>query len=152
MNRRLVFALVLTVGCDTDDGDDVASTGSSGTASSGASTSGDTGTSTTAAPTTDSSTTATPTSTSTTTPSGSSSSGDPQTDPMVLAMCQCLLINCHDPYHEQYGETDFDAAIACNEDGDSLPLEGDGDSVQCRLDACSMSDCEAGLGMAAPCQ
>jgi hypothetical protein len=72
-------------------------------------------------------------------------------DPSILAMCQCLLINCHDAYHLEYGLDEIAADAACNDDGASIPLEGSGDTVECRLNACSMSDCEAGFGKAAPC-
>ena len=33
-----------------------------------------------------------------------------------------------------------------------LPLEGEGDSVACRLEACTRTECEAALGNAAPCE
>ena len=79
--------------------------------------------------------------------SSSSGNDEDEVHPQVLELCECLLFDCHEPYHERYGATDLEAAEACNADGSTLPLDG----VACRLSACQSGECDAALGAAAPC-
>src|SRR5690606_15015598 len=78
-------------------------------------------------------------------------------DALARQVCSCLLINCHDPFHEKYGETDGEAVPACQAEVAALPLAGmdvsSGNFIECRQLACADAnrDCDAALG-AAPCQ
>ncbi len=77
--------------------------------------------------------------------------------------CECLLINCHDPFHELYGVDDAEAIAACLVATNPLPRAGapaeTGDSVECRQHHCEaalemMGDaelCAAALGTNAVC-
>lgn len=76
------------------------------------------------------------------------------------ALCNCLLINCHDPFHAQYGVADDVAIAACVMDADGLPHAEmpvtSGNFIECRAAACEaavMDDtrCAAALG-GPPCQ
>lgn len=80
--------------------------------------------------------------------------------PEAQALCGCLLIDCHDPFHLRYGEADEDAIRACEDEVDALPHSGSpstsGNSLECRATACEGAArdqdlCAAALG-AAPCQ
>ncbi len=74
-------------------------------------------------------------------------------------LCNCLLINCHEPYHAQYGEGDEVAIPACEADAESLPTAGmdtmSGNFLECRQAFCDLAatdatNCPAALG-GAPC-
>jgi hypothetical protein len=76
------------------------------------------------------------------------------------ALCNCLLVTCHDAFHDQYGEGDAVAIPACELDTDGLPSAGmevsSGDFIECRHTHCEMAEtdetlCAAALG-ATPCQ
>jgi hypothetical protein len=118
MKTRLLLAgLLLSSACDSDDG-------------------GPAGESTTTAPMETGS-------------DASSSSGDTgeAVDPQVEMLCNCMLLDCHEAYHERYGASDLEAAAACNAEGAMLAA----DEVTCRLTACQSGECDVALGDTAPC-
>lgn len=93
----------------------------------------------------------------TTTTDGGSSGGQGVTPD---AYCDCLLVNCHEPYHDMWGESDVDAAMNCREAAAEVPQNGaptmEGDFLECRIAHCELAaddamQCDAALG-AAPCQ
>ncbi|MBX3273798.1 MAG: hypothetical protein KF729_26270 [Sandaracinaceae bacterium] len=70
-----------------------------------------------------------------------------------LRYCNCLLIQCHEAFHLEFGETDFDALRNCEASAESLLRDGSG--LACREQACAAAshdaaECAAALG-AAPC-
>jgi len=92
------------------------------------------------------------------TTSGDDSSGDGETsggDAAAQEYCNCLLVNCHDDFHERYGEGDVVALPACYEAAAAIPMVGmeamSGDSLECRMHFCNeaagdASACAAALG------
>lgn len=58
------------------------------------------------------------------------------------ALCQCLLLVCHDAFHATYGATDEEAIPACQTDARTLASS----AIECRASACNASDCDAALG------
>lgn len=92
----------------------------------------------------------TATTTSTTTTTGDS----PATD-----YCNCMLENCHDEYHELWGEDHQGGEAMCKAAAEAVPSIGmpamSGDSLECRLHFCTLGHddpaaCASALG-AAPC-
>ena len=90
----------------------------------------------------------------------SGSTGAPFDEALVLGYCECMIVNCHDPFHDVYGEDDLTATMACREDAATWPQYGEsidqGDFIECRIEACvaaaeDPSSCDAALG-GPPCQ
>lgn len=77
--------------------------------------------------------------------------GDP-----VSEYCNCLLVNCHDPFHDRFGETDMEAIANCTAEAEALPRAGSmvetGNSLECRAVHCdraasdAATECPAALG------
>lgn len=91
---------------------------------------------------------------------GSGSTGAPFDEALVLGYCECMIVNCHDPFHDLYGEDDLTATMACREDAATWPQYGEsideGDFIECRIEACvaaaeDPTSCDAALG-GPPCQ
>ena len=163
--RTLRFSLLLVVvsACTTSD------SGTSGTAeTSGTSATGDTTDVATShashASHTDGSGDATDTTTSLTTTVGdeTTTTGDESTagvDAPVTDYCNCMLENCHDQYHELWGEDHQGGEAMCKAAAEAVPSIGmpamSGDSLECRLHFCTIGHdepaaCASALG-AAPC-
>ena len=80
---------------------------------------------------------------------------DAATDP-VAAYCSCMLINCHEPFHDRWGETDMEALANCTAEAEALPRAGSsvdtGNSLECRAVHCdraaanAATECPAALG------
>lgn len=156
--RSSLLLLVVVSACTTSD------SGTSGTAETGA-----TGDTAPPATTTDAatghashashaggSTAATDTTaTITSTTSITTTTGDsPATD-----YCNCMLENCHDQYHELWGEDHQGSEAMCKAAAEAAPSIGmpamSGDSLECRLHFCTLGHddpaaCASALG-AAPC-
>jgi hypothetical protein len=71
-----------------------------------------------------------------------------------------MLENCHDQYHETWGEDHRQSEAMCKAAAEAVPSVGmpamSGDSIECRLYFCTIGHddptaCESALG-AAPCQ
>ena len=76
-------------------------------------------------------------------------------DAAAETYCNCMLVNCHDDFHERYGEGDVVALPACYEAAAAFPTVGmdamSGDSLECRMHFCNEaaadgSACAAALG------
>ena len=54
--------------------------------------------------------------------------------------CDCMFLNCHDLYHDIWGEEELGAREECLREAEATPLEGvpavSGDSIECRLHYC----------------
>lgn len=82
--------------------------------------------------------------------------GDVVITPAAEDYCECMLITCHDPFHETYGADDAEAIAACQAEASSWPVAGSeqmtGDSIECRQFHCEnatgSSNCENALGAA----
>lgn len=61
-------------------------------------------------------------------------------DPAVVEYCNCMLVTCHDLYHEIWGADEAEARAACLHAGAELPRAGEpvtqGDFLECRLHFC----------------
>lgn len=61
-------------------------------------------------------------------------------DALNEAYCECMLFNCHDPFHERWGEDDGEAIANCLATARDLPREGAptdvGPSLECRHHFC----------------
>jgi hypothetical protein len=82
--------------------------------------------------------------------------GDP---PPIIDYCECMLSNCHDQYHETWGEDHRMAEAMCAAAAEAVPSVGmpamNGDSIECRYYHCEAAAddealCDAAMG-AAPC-
>lgn len=76
------------------------------------------------------------------------------------AYCDCMLVHCHDDFHEEWGESDLEATLGCRDEAAMLPRKGEptlqGNVLECRLGHCEAAQadptqCDAALG-AAPCE
>ena len=76
---------------------------------------------------------------------------------LAESYCDCMLLTCHDAYHDAFGpESDEEAArAACLAEAEALPVAGmdvdTGNFVECRIHHCTsgMSDpatCAAAIG------
>ncbi|MFN3197256.1 MAG: hypothetical protein ACE366_02390 [Bradymonadia bacterium] len=75
---------------------------------------------------------------------------------LVTRYCNCVFLNCHDLYHEVWGEDEVTARLTCLEVGAELPLAEmpveQGDAIECRLHHCALAvneperACPAALG------
>ena len=80
-------------------------------------------------------------------------SGDPA---LARSWCECLLVNCHDEFHETFGPDDAMAIAACTAEGTEAPVSGSpqttGNSIECRQHHCDAapddSTCADALGAA----
>jgi len=72
-----------------------------------------------------------------------------------VTYCSCMLVNCHDPWHEVFGEDDLEATMACVDLVESLPRAGEdldaGNFAECRIHFCELAAddptvCPAALG------
>jgi len=90
---------------------------------------------------------------------GHGDGGTPVTDDgpdPVTEYCNCMLINCHEPFHDRWGEGDPEALAGCSEEAGALPRAApgatSGDSLECRRFHCEraavddMASCPAALG------
>jgi hypothetical protein len=77
----------------------------------------------------------------------------------VTDYCNCMLENCHDQYHELWGEDHQGGEAMCKAAAEAVPSVGkpamSGDSLECRLHFCTIGHdyppaCPRALG-AAPC-
>jgi len=75
----------------------------------------------------------------------------------AFAYCDCMLVNCHDPFHDTWGEDDAESRTACAEEASALPVAGSpqtsGNSIECRQHVCEgvvdrRFTCEDALGSA----
>lgn len=76
---------------------------------------------------------------------------------LVTRYCNCVFLNCHDLYHEVWGEDEVTARLTCLEVGAELPLAGEpmeaGHSIECRLQYCARAmnepeqSCPPALGL-----
>jgi hypothetical protein len=75
--------------------------------------------------------------------------------------CDCMLVHCHDDFHEAWGESDLEATLNCRDEAATLPRKGEptlaGDFIECRMGHCQLAaqqgdetPCPAALGDA-PC-
>lgn len=93
-----------------------------------------------------------------------SSAADTGPDPASIAArayCNCMLVECHDAFHEEFGVSDVEALENCQAAGEALPMTGmagttSGNSLECRQSFCdgAGSDeaaCASALG-GAPCE
>jgi hypothetical protein len=82
---------------------------------------------------------------------------DASTEPEspVFAYCNCMLLSCHDAFHERWGESDDKAIAGCRAEALTLPASGsdatEGNFIECRLAHCQMATvsenaCAAALG------
>ncbi len=80
-------------------------------------------------------------------------------DAPVTDYCNCMLENCHDQYHERWGEDHQGGEAMCKAAAEAVPSIGvpamSGDSLECRLHFCTLGHddpaaCASALG-AAPC-
>lgn len=69
-------------------------------------------------------------------------SSDGDIDDGAAALCQCLLLVCHDEFHAAYGPTDEEAIPNCRASAGSLERS----ALECRQEACNQVSCEAALG------
>ena len=84
-----------------------------------------------------------------------STPGDAGIDP-VAEYCNCMLVNCHDPFHDRWGETDMEAIANCAAEAGALPRAEPtaeaGNSLECRMTHCqramtnAATECPAALG------
>ena len=82
--------------------------------------------------------------------------GEVTITPAAEEYCECLLITCHDPFHDKYGADDAEAIAACQREAAGFPVAGteqmSGDSIECRQYHCDNatgdSTCENALGAA----
>lgn len=80
---------------------------------------------------------------------------DAATDP-VAEYCNCMLVNCHEPFHDRWGESDMEAIANCTAEAGALPRAGSmvdtGNSLECRAVHCdraaanAATECPAALG------
>jgi hypothetical protein len=63
-------------------------------------------------------------------------------DPAV-AYCSCMLANCHDQYHAEWGDDEMAAEAACLMEADALPMNGSdidmGNFIECRMHFCELA-------------
>lgn len=155
-----------TDGGSTGDASTTSTAGTTtGTASTGAPTTGEPGTGSTTTATTDVSTTdgstaststgvATTEAPDTTTEAASSTTGGSSTGggdpPPLTEYCDCMLGECHDQYHDKFGEDHEAAEAMCIAYAESIPSVGmpamSGDSIECYYWACTQGDCESAFG------
>jgi hypothetical protein len=73
----------------------------------------------------------------------------------VFAYCNCMLLSCHDEFHDRWGEGDDEAIAGCRTEALTVPVAGSdvsrGDFIECRLAQCSMATvsedaCAAAVG------
>lgn len=66
--------------------------------------------------------------------------GDAGLTAEAFTYCDCMLINCHDPFHERWGADDVEARNNCAREASAWPVTGSpqtsGDSVECRIAVC----------------
>jgi hypothetical protein len=83
------------------------------------------------------------------------SGGDDHDHDLDHAFCDCMLVHCHDDFHEQWGESDLEATLNCRDEAAKLPRAGEptleGNVIECRLGHCEAAEsepeqCEAALG------
>ncbi len=101
-------------------------------------------------------------STTDTTAASTTTTGDQTTADSVSPAtdyCNCMLENCHDQYHELWGEDHQGGEAMCEAAAEAVPSGGkpamSGDSLECRLHFCALAPadpaaCASALG-AAPC-
>lgn len=158
-NHRAFLGLLVALAACGDSGTTTTTTNSTGDASSNSTasaTSGSTASTTTAAPTTGGSSSDSSVATEapgSTTEAATGSTGGASTggEPSPLSeYCDCLLTNCHDPYHAKFGEDHEAAEMMCLAYAGSVPSVGmpamTGDSIECYYWACTQSDCEGAFG------
>lgn len=67
-----------------------------------------------------------------------SGAGDP-----AAMLCSCLLANCHDPYHDKWGENEMTAEQSCLTEVEALPVNGSdiemGNFIECRAHFCELA-------------
>jgi hypothetical protein len=77
-----------------------------------------------------------------TTSGATTDTGSTGADDQALAheLCDCMLVHCHDDFHEEWGESDLEATLNCRDEAAMLPRKGEptlqGDFLECRLGHC----------------
>ena len=65
------------------------------------------------------------------------------TDDPVAAYCSCVFSNCHEPYHEKWGENEIMSEQACLAEAGALPVNGSdiemGNFLECRVHFCELA-------------
>jgi len=88
------------------------------------------------------------------------SGGAGGTADLTIDYCVCMLANCHDPYHVEWGDDEEVARDRCIDAAAAVPQTGspatDGNSLECRMNACEMAatdsaSCDGAFG-SDPCQ
>jgi len=68
---------------------------------------------------------------------------DTSADDPSVAYCSCVFSNCHEPYHEKWGEDEMAAEAACLMEADALPMNGSdidmGNFIECRMHYCELA-------------
>jgi hypothetical protein len=63
-------------------------------------------------------------------------------DPAVV-YCSCVFSNCHDAYHEKWGEDEMASEAACLMEAEALPVNGSdiemGNFIECRMHFCELA-------------
>jgi hypothetical protein len=76
---------------------------------------------------------------------GSEEHGTAETtaDDPVAAYCSCVFNNCHEPYHEKWGENEITSEEACHAEAEALPVNGSdiemGNFIECRMHFCELA-------------
>lgn len=149
-------ALLVACGSDPTDAEDTAVDGGGSSSTS----TGDAASSTTDAAGSEGTTSATGADTAadtsgTTEAAVDSSSGSGDGGDGVEDYCFCLLVRCHDVFHDRFGDPDKVALAACGEEASALapgsPDDMTGDSLACRRFHCAAAEadpmaCSAALG------
>jgi hypothetical protein len=92
--------------------------------------------------------------------SGSAGAGSESTDDhdhdLDHELCDCMLVHCHDDFHEEWGESDLEATLNCRDEAATLPRSGEptlqGNFIECRIGHCEAAaqgdstQCEGALG------
>jgi hypothetical protein len=81
---------------------------------------------------------------------------DEMTSPYsIYGYCNCLIVNCHDPAHAKWGESDAAVLAGCRAEAIGLPSVGTptqtGNSLECRAGFCELGKlqpdaCSAAMG------
>lgn len=75
--------------------------------------------------------------------------------PAARDYCECMLVNCHEPFHDRWGEADPVAIANCEVEASQLPATGaeemSGNHLQCRQYHCTQAangaeTCPSALG------
>jgi hypothetical protein len=64
-------------------------------------------------------------------------------DDPAAAYCSCVFANCHEPYHDKWGENEITSEQACLAEAEALPVNGSdvemGNFIECRMHFCELA-------------